>query len=133
MFSFFHDSFCYNSLQLHVARRFQRNENLRKREMPAHRSVSGTFIMKGRLGLCRTSPRAPSRAGSFQFMGKSYMGSLSIEFVAIYRRASPSLEPALTLVNGRRTIGRPFKRYKCDICSPRRARGARVGKVFGKI
>ena len=34
-------------------------------------------------------------------MGKCEGGLVSREFDAIYRRASPSLEPALTLVNGR--------------------------------
>ena len=34
-------------------------------------------------------------------MGKCRGGLVSREFDAIYRRASPSLEPALTLVNGR--------------------------------
>ena len=77
--------------------------------MPAHRSASGTLIMKGRLGLCRTSPRAPSRASSFQFMGKSYIGSLSIDLVAIYVDLDAVLEPALTLVNDRRTICRSFE------------------------
>ena len=33
-------------------------------------------------------------------MGKCGCGLVSREFDAIYRRASPSLEPALTLVNG---------------------------------